>query len=77
MDEIWYSYSVITNQIILNSFKCAGINSSGKGSQDDQFIRYEDLNKKNEIIELENKETLVKEDYLEQVSDQINNKIVY
>ena len=45
---------IITNEIILNSFKYAGICSELEGSEDLQFTSYEDLEKGNETIQLEN-----------------------
>ena len=44
--------------MIFNSFKFAEISSELDGSQDDQFRDYEDLEKGNEIIELENEKVL-------------------
>ena len=35
VDEIWYSYSIITNQMILNSIKYAGISRELGRSEDD------------------------------------------
>ena len=49
VDEIWYSDSIITNDIILNSIKFAGISSELDGSGDHQFIDYEDLEKGNKL----------------------------
>ena len=39
--EIWFSDSIITNQMILNSFKYTGINSQLDGNEDHQFRGYE------------------------------------
>ena len=47
---IWYSDSIITNQMVLNSFKYARINSELDGSEDHQFRGYQDLVKGNETI---------------------------
>ena len=54
--------SIITNQIIFNSFKYAGISSELVGSEDHQFRGYEDLDKGYETIKLESEETLDQED---------------
>ena len=62
VDEIWYSDSIITNEMIFNSFKFSGISSSFDGSEDDQFRGYEHLEKGNEIVELENDEALDQDD---------------
>ena len=48
--------------MILNSFKYAGIRSSSEGSKVEQFRGYEELEKGNETIELENEEALDQED---------------
>ena len=42
VDEVWYSDSIITNQIILNSFIYSGISSELNGSENHQFRDYED-----------------------------------
>ena len=62
MDEIWYSDSIITNEIILNSFKYAWISSELDESEDYQFRSDEDLEKGDETIELGNEEALDQED---------------
>ena len=62
VDEIWYSDSIITNEMIFNSFKFSGISSSLDGSEDDEFRGYEHLEKGNEIVELENDEALDQDD---------------
>ena len=54
-DRIWYSDSIITNQMILNSFIYAWISSSLDLSEDHQF---RGLEKGNGTIELENEEAL-------------------
>ena len=41
VDENWHSDSIITNDIILNSFQFAGISSKLAGSEDHQFRGYE------------------------------------
>ena len=62
VDEIWYSDSIIANEMIFNSFKFSGISSSLDGSEDDQFRGYEHLEKGNKIVELENDEALDQND---------------
>ena len=47
--------------MILNSFKFAGISSSLGGNEDDQFIGYEDQEKRNKTIEFEDEEVLDQE----------------
>ena len=65
MDEIWHSDSIITNQMIVNSFKFAGISSKLSGNEEDQFRGNKDLEKQNETIEFENEEALDQEnDYV-------------
>ena len=54
VDEIWYSDSIITNEMIFNLFKFSGISSLLDGSEDDEFRGYEHIEKVNEIVELEN-----------------------
>ena len=49
VDEIWYSDSSITNQMILNSFKYSGINSELDESEDHQFRGNEDLEKETKL----------------------------
>ena len=61
-DEIWYLNFIITNQMILISFKYAGICSEFDGSEDNRFRGYEDWEKENEILVLENEEALDQED---------------
>ena len=64
MHEIWYPDYVMTNEIILNSFKYADISSELDGSQDNEFRGFENLEKENETILLENEESLdQKDDY--------------
>ena len=43
VDEFWYSDSVITNKMMLNSFKYSGINNLLDVSEDDKFRGYEDI----------------------------------
>ena len=62
VDKIWYSDSIITNQIILNSFKYAGISSKLDRSRDHQFRGNDDEEKESETIELENEGVLDQED---------------
>ena len=45
VDEIWNSESVITNEMIFNSFKYLRINCSLDASEDYMFRGYEDLEK--------------------------------
>ena len=63
MDEIWYPDSIITNQIIFKFIYYAGISSDLDGSEDHQFRCDEDLEKGNEIIELENEVAFDKKNY--------------
>ena len=53
-DELWYSDSVITNEMKFNSFNYSLISSSLDASEDDQFREYEYIWKGNEIIQIEN-----------------------
>ena len=62
VDEIWNSESVITNEMISNSFKYSGISCSLDASEDDMFRSYEDLERKKETIEIENEQGLDQED---------------
>ena len=48
--------------MISNSFKYSRISNELDGSEDHQFRGYEDLEKRNEIIELENKKAIDQED---------------
>ena len=48
--------------MIFNSFKYSGISCSLDGSQDDMFRGYEDLEKEDETIEIENEERSDQED---------------
>ena len=51
--------------MIFNSFTFSWISSSLDGSEDDEFRGYENLEKGNEIVELENDEALDQdEDYV-------------
>ena len=60
--KIWYSDSIISNEMILNSFKYAGISNELGGSQDHQFRGYENIEKGYKAKELKNEETLYHED---------------
>ena len=62
VEEIWYSDSIITNEMIFYSFKFSGISSSLDGSEDDEFRGYEHLEKDNEFVKLENDEALDQDD---------------
>ena len=48
--KIWYSDSISSNEMILNSFKYAEISNQLDGNQDHKFRGYEDLEKEKKII---------------------------
>ena len=50
--------------MIFNSFKYSGISSSLDGSEDGQFRGYEDIWKENEIIQIENDDLNLYDDYV-------------
>ena len=56
VDDIWNSESVITNEMIFNSFKYSGISCSLDASEEDMFRGYEHLQKGRETIEIDNEE---------------------
>ena len=52
IDELWHSHSVITSEIIFNTFKYSRISHSLDGNEDDQFREYKDIEKGNEIFQI-------------------------
>ena len=72
IDELWYSDSVIANEMILIIFNYSEFSKSLNGSEDDQSRGHEDIEKGYEIIQIENDYELYLNDYVTS-NDQINN----
>ena len=58
IDRLKYSDFVKVNEIIFNSFKYSGISNSLNGGEDGQFRGCKDIEKRNDIIQIENDDEL-------------------